>query len=310
MVMGTAKACFDTDIGMTDDFKTVGKYGFQPLLISAEVKEMLAFFIEYIRGPMQKLNAELLDANSFLFPSRKYGDRNPVNVGRYLKSFFERCAGLNLTSTTLRTLMTSEVRDLFLEGKITSKEKDSVDKVNGHSNEIAERHYLLRDMEENARHAIQVSEVLRGSPSTPITDIRRPSVFNNLTSNIPRSAASSVVSIHDMQWKNKPWGNARCKSSTRSRRFPWIEEEMNIIGIELEKIASRFPDNVIPKQTSIVPRLLLNIRASDEAVPYFLIEHLENNQRLSHGIHMTFVYHDYFYYYYYYYYELQDSSSI
>ena len=94
--------------------------------------------------------------------------------------------------------MTTEVFDLFLEGKVNLKQKgnhfafndlwfiffntshtESVDRVNGHSSAIAQAHYRIRSIEENARQALGVADVLRGGMA-PSNVIKKPSVFTRM----------------------------------------------------------------------------------------------------------------------------------
>jgi hypothetical protein len=116
MTMAMASVLFDDGSSFTSDFKTEAEYHFQPLLGTPEVKvfilsilnlsnylsiyltnylslkEILAFFIEKIRGSLEVSYPYLRQPSSFLFASK----RNPNKaacVGKHLKSFFMLNAG-------------------------------------------------------------------------------------------------------------------------------------------------------------------------------------------------------------------------
>lgn len=154
---------------MTERSKTAGTYGFQPCLFSDICQEVMTLylgsvhftthffkfynftaliilFIDNIRPLAERKYVLLLDESSYLFPSFRYPDK-PCDIAWQLEAFYRRVGGLSINSTLLRSLVTTEVHDLYLDGKVSERQKEAVDKVSGHTSAIAKRHYTLKDRE-------------------------------------------------------------------------------------------------------------------------------------------------------------------
>jgi hypothetical protein len=74
-------------------------------------------------------------------------------------------------------------------------------------------------------------------------------------------------------WLSKDWGTAHsCYGSNRSRAT-WDPAELDYIRKEVSTIESK----------GVVPALIQRIREDENAVPIFLLRHIINAGRLSHG---------------------------
>lgn len=67
--------------------------------------------------------------------------------------------GIDTNSTYLRALMTTECYDLLLEGQVSSKAMEAVNKTNGHTTQVAKIFYQMRSREDDAQHSLTVASV-------------------------------------------------------------------------------------------------------------------------------------------------------
>ena len=122
MTLKQAGCIFENNFSMTEQFKNADTLGWQPLLGTEEVKEIMAWYIENIRSIAENKFPELRQADAPFFPSLRV--RGAVaDVAEHLKSFFERTAGIDVNSTLLRSLMSTEVYSLYLDGRINMRQK-------------------------------------------------------------------------------------------------------------------------------------------------------------------------------------------
>lgn len=151
-------ALFNDQSCLKSDFKTGSKYGYQPVLAVPVCLEIIRFYLDNIRPIAEAMHPSLVDNQSPLFASRRTGGL--VGLGRQLKRAFERICGLTMTSNSLRTLMTTHCYDMFKDGSISERERDSVDQVNGHTSIVAKKFYQQRDREDDTKCCLRVASII------------------------------------------------------------------------------------------------------------------------------------------------------
>jgi len=92
MTLQQAGGMFDNDYSMTGLFKNADSLGWQPLLATEEVKNIMAWFIDVIRPMAENKFPELAQADAPFFPSLRLRGKT-VDLPEQLKSFWERTAG-------------------------------------------------------------------------------------------------------------------------------------------------------------------------------------------------------------------------
>ncbi len=156
---------------------------------------------------------------------------------------------------------------------IDQRAKDACDNVNGHTSAVAKRYYLLKSREEDALQSQLIGNViaLPGSQEAALlpSRIQNGSLIASSISNPNNHPLSEA-------WLSKDWGTAHsCYGSNRSRAT-WDPAELNYIRHEVSTLQ-------IAKGKGIVPALLQRIQEDENAIPIFLLRHIRDAGRLSHG---------------------------
>lgn len=107
-----------------------------------------------------------------------------TQLGTRLTTFF-RPFRLHITTNTIRGVMETRRKRLLEEGKITDTQSRAIQRVIGHSDETAERHYILHDTENAVRHVREADACL-----------------NNI---IPESGFPQTT---PNQYRHRDWGTA------------------------------------------------------------------------------------------------------
>jgi hypothetical protein len=92
--------------------------------------------------------------DSFVFLNWK---QRPLNVGKYITSFFKSKLGIHISSNRIRAIVETSAEDLLLNGSISPSDRASVCAVNGHSSSTMRTHYLKRS---RVQDALNVSSVV------------------------------------------------------------------------------------------------------------------------------------------------------
>ena len=138
---------------LSTTFKTKAKYGYQPIIATDLVIEIMRFYIDEVR-PTALKNIRLAPEQPAVTNSvwLKF-DGSPDKPGRRLTDFFQRTMQLHVTTTTLRGLMETETKKAETRGEITTAERISVQNVNGHTGAVVKDFYLRQDRSADAAAA-------------------------------------------------------------------------------------------------------------------------------------------------------------
>jgi hypothetical protein len=153
--------------------------------------------------------------------------------------------GIDTNSTLLRSLVTTEVHDHFLDGTIDERGRQAVDFANTHSSAMAADHYLMRDAQRQAVDALRVASIV--SPQASSVQVSSPQrIMNGSLRSLPAPPRPAP----QQQWRLLPWGTAHplFPSDTNSRAM-WSEAEVSLFIILLRPPPpplSQSPSNLRP----------------------------------------------------------------
>ena len=284
-------------------FKTQSKYGYQPVTAG---ETFLKIFDKYIRFVRPNILQGSLD---FVFIDI---EGNQLDLGRKLISFFEIKLGLHITSTTIRSLVETEVNELRQEGKISQVERESIMNVNGHSSQIVTDYYVRQDREKDVGNAFNVFDVMNDSIATfsPLADraeqskkrnnemtendfqihLKRRSVqaetsvlASPVTTILDQTEHTTTIETDDVLATTSNIHTSQDAvdkmSSPNPMRVKWTEQEIDYVGKWCTKTLRDNPSN----SNNIVARCLTHIRNEPAALRLFHKNHILNSGRLRHG---------------------------
>jgi hypothetical protein len=134
----------------TSEFKTHKKYGLQSVIVIKKILDLMTAYVELLR-PRALLNAvEKGMTRSFQKGHHNFlwltwsGERDQ-RIGRHVTEFFKANLGLHVTTTNIRSLVETTAHNAMLEGTITSKERNAIQMINGHSSKTTEDYYHKHD---------------------------------------------------------------------------------------------------------------------------------------------------------------------
>ena len=146
---------------MSTKFKTSVHFGLQPITTCSASIELLQIYLQKFR-PRIKENPK-----DPLFISLS---GNVIRVGRFVAAFFKRVAGLNITTTTIRSIVATESATLLNTGAITAEARDSIQNISGHSGETSKKYYQKRSRLRDMENATLVHSKILGMPTSDIPD--------------------------------------------------------------------------------------------------------------------------------------------
>ena len=282
---------------MSKKFKTWAKYGYQPVTAGSIFLQIFEKYMLYVRPALKEKDTD------FLFVDL---EGNQIDMGRKLITFFESALGLHLTSTTIRSVVETEVNDLFNQGKLSRREKESMMNLNGHSSQVTHDYYIKQDRQRDVVNAFRCFDLINSPESgrteqVPILRHKRYVIqdssedendgndeaftaikFKRVTQPTelfaefqPTERMNQVALIENM--------TETIESEPEPSHFPmrvkWTEREINYVGRWCTKTLKDNPAN----NTNIVARCLAHIRNDPTIVAMFHNNHILNSGRLKHG---------------------------
>ena len=143
---------------VSDTFKTSSKYGYQPILIPADIHWLFKVYLKVRSNICTRRKSEC----TYLWINWK--GEQAKDLGRLLTRFFLCHARINMTTTTIRTMIEMAAHDACLGGLITPADKEAIHNVNGHTSEVVRDFYLLADTDKNVRLGTTGLNSALGSP--------------------------------------------------------------------------------------------------------------------------------------------------
>jgi hypothetical protein len=255
---------------MSTNFKTVIFYGLQAITTSPISRELLMLYVQHFRPK------HLTEPDDHLFVSLA---NTPVRVGRYVTSFFKRILYLNLTTTTIRSIVATETSILSLSGDITPEQAKSSINMGGHSGVTCSKFYQKRDREIDVENSRAVHNKLIKSPQLP----EKAHEMNGTESFSCREVSpESSVGISDttynvaMQASNI--GISHPCYQFEGRRITWTKTEVHHVGTWCKSYQKEFPAAL-----NVVAKCLDSILSDKKVREHFHPHHLMDSSRLRWG---------------------------
>lgn len=135
----------------------------------------------------------------------------------------------------------------------------------------------MKSRQEDARQSQLIASViaLPGSSQTPAA---LPTRVQNGSLKAATFSSGRMFTVPD--WRSKPWGTAHSCYGINTTRATWDTEELGYTASCASKIDIR-------KNSGVVSEILKIIRSDPSAVPIFLLRHIEDAGRLTHGYRMS-----------------------
>jgi hypothetical protein len=149
---GRCQGIEDLKLGQADDllhngfiqttkFKTQARWGFQPVTLSEESKELMTIYLRTFRpvaaGPIPSQPTDALLLN--------FAGHPHYDIGKEVISFFINCCNLHITPTRIRSIVETAAEEMFRAGEISLKTRKSVEAINGHTSATVQNYYLQMD---------------------------------------------------------------------------------------------------------------------------------------------------------------------
>ncbi len=257
---------------MSTNFKTVIFYGLQAITTSPISRELLMLYIQHFRPK------HLTRPDDSLFVSLA---GTPVRVGRYVTCFFKRVLYLNLTTTTIRSIVATETSVLSLSGDITPEQAKSSFNMGGHSGITCAKFYQKRDREIDVQNSRVVHNKLLKSPQEPKEHVRgldfsllSPQKNEEEMHDIDFSLDATIS--NDMPASNI--GIAHPCYQFEGRRITWTKKEVRHVGSWCKAYQKEFPAAL-----NVVAKCLESILQDKKVREYFHPHHLMDSTRLRWG---------------------------
>ena len=296
---GRCQGIEDLKLGQADDlihngfiqttkFKTQARWGFQPVTLSEESKELMTIYLRTFRpvaaGPMPSQPTDALLLN---FVGQPHYD-----IGKEVISFYVNCCNLHITPTRIRSIVETAAEEMFRAGEISLKTRKSVEAINGHTSATVQNYYLQMDRAADVHSARSFFSQAALEP-TPIPVPIQQSLHRRLevpddsddglcALRIPDTVSASTNG-ETSGWatregnKHLEWGTSHPEYQRLTvRKVKWSAQELQYI--------EEWIDNDVQGDTNIqVSRCLAAIRLDPRAVHIFHSHHILNSSRLRNG---------------------------
>ena len=190
-------------------------------------------------------------------------------IGRLVNRYFKRKLHLHITTTAIRSLVSTNAHDLKAEGIISESTLNAVNNINGHSSQMVEAHYLMSDRIRDVERGRKMFEAM----------FRRDDVV--ATGENAADGNSWTGLSAKPGWQHMPWGTAHPDFGKKGRAQwdrkeldfmdKWIKNEVATQSFERKNIMSMFL-----KFITVGP-------GHKDALPIFHSRHILDSARLRHG---------------------------
>jgi hypothetical protein len=248
---------------LTSQFKTGLQFGLQPVIISDLTAELLQLYMDWVRPKLMEAAEDPLFVNM---------SGTQLRLGRAITDFFKRILSINISSTTIRSIVETESAVKVLAGEMSPSEKVCVENINGHSGRTAKKFYEKRSIVDDAALAVVVHRKLSrvddtGADTTDIVCV--PSDVSTI---------STVFSISEVPPIDVIGGTLHPSFGEIGRRVKWTTTEVNIVGNWCSTFLETYPDC-----NNVVSKCLQYIKQSDDVRAHFHAHHLADSTRLRWG---------------------------
>ena len=297
---------------LSNNFKTVGTYGLQPIILSKTSYQIVCIYVEYIRPII--IPVYLWKPDDFLWIT--YKGQPEKNIGKYIKTFFQKKLKLNVTSNVFRSLYETETENLYREGILSGKSRNIVNQINGHRGTTVQKYYLKTNIKSDIQNARNIFKTISRADNC-----NQYQYSNNNNINVNNRESSQYVN-NDNEYNNRyignnynqyenvqsddlilnhndentisdcsfdmhnisnpiiskaPWGTLHSHYQSSKSRIPWDQAEVNFIG-ELAMLLLN--ENDEKNNKNLMSNCLKVIKHSrPDAIPIFHENHILDTTR-------------------------------
>ena len=289
--LGQVEQLLQEGYAQTTKFKTQAKWGFQPVTLSTESKELLTIYLRTFRPVVvgREVPSQPQDALLLTFSGQPYSD-----IGKELTIFYRNSCNLHITSTRIRSIVETAAEEMYRAGDISLKVRKSIEAINGHTSATVQNYYLQMDRAADVHSARSFftqaaspdsSTTSPPSAAIPVDDDRDiVEACTPLELRIQHAPSTAATSAHlTTTWtsregtKHLDWGSSHPEYERHGvRKVRWSEQELDYIENWIEK-------NMQGDTNLQVSRCLTSIRQDPRAVQIFHAHHILNSARLRNG---------------------------
>ena len=164
MRVSQAEELFEKSFILSSKSKTASTFGYQPVTGGELFLTFLDVFLRVVRPKMKKR------PDDFLFIDL---GGNKIDVGRKITNFFEGALSLHITTTTIRSIVETEMHSLHEEGKINTVQRNAIMNLNGHSSRITKDYYIRKDRAKDVANAFVAFKALLPAPDQQPPHVER-----------------------------------------------------------------------------------------------------------------------------------------
>lgn len=230
----------------------------QQITISVATKKMLECLFDYIYPIIPGFNENEFWSNSSKLLFIQYNLKPIDRLYNYILAFYQKKLNLNINTTIIRSLWSTESTQLYKEGKISLAQKVSIDAINGHSGQTAEEFYHKDNVHIHITNSTTVSQTINQSSNNEL--------------NVPLSKSN---------FESLPWGTKHQNINEKDKKqIKWSNEELEY----LKKTASNLLKEDEEKyEKHLMKYCLQKIISDPEAVALFHPNHTLSTNHLKDG---------------------------
>ncbi|KAJ1394613.1 hypothetical protein B484DRAFT_439135 [Ochromonadaceae sp. CCMP2298] len=299
MTMKDAESLMGPDGWSTSTkFKTRAVYQLQPVIMNSIARRLLELYLTLVRCRVTREN----DMDSILW--RTFDGVPETRMGRLVTAFFQRILSLRITTTAIRSLLETTVDAMHVNGQITQAQRTAVSTINGHSSEVVENYYVLRDRGLEVQRSREVFAAMQPptvSPCVPLDEdpnplglLVLPVVMPPHSSPVSRPIVECSASLHSYQTPPPTaaavataadadivWGSKRSDFSTRMtvKAAPWSAIEIAYVGWWCEEYSRTKPHCNLQ-----AAKCLQHLYETPALQPHFHQRHTQDSARLRAGM--------------------------
>ena len=252
---------------LVDDFKTDSTYIFQPVTSSNTSRILLGLYIGYMRPSV------LTKPYDPLWLNHNGETMSSNDISLLVRLFSEKTMGIRLTSTAIRSIVETEMDKMLDNNRITVQQRNAVHKVNGHSSQISNTYYVMKERHQNGIDSCAAFASLQQDFSNePLEDFE---CLQDLVGDIEYPERE-----HQLQWgSSHPQGGlikVLPRSTGKVVKFSWSPDEISYLKNWIT--FHRGGHNTLE-----CSRCLKFIFEDPTATPIFLQHHIATTARLRSG---------------------------
>jgi hypothetical protein len=249
-------------------FKTRAAFGYQPISLSK--KSYLLFKVYFLQlRPIILHNAESSEFDPLWLTWNGSAENK---IGSKITNLFKKKLKLKITTTKIRSMVETEAKFLFDQGKISKIDRDSVSNINGHSSRTTESFYLQVDRDSDVKHGRTMFQLIQN-------DIGLEELSTDEFIETPFDESWTPPQISMPEWGAK---HPHYKIRQNMLRAKWSKEEIDYIGNWCTK---KLQDNIEIRSIiiSLCWKHITNPNENAEAIPIFHEIHVLDSGRLRTG---------------------------